>query len=178
MGCAETVPGRDGHIVNLRTTKWVFISEQHSMASSEEHLLRRGGELDTKRLGSFDAPLEGVRAVLVDRLSVLESPERALNRPLEFVSRSTQGELDRRGLMGHGNGLVTGQSGFQHAPDVVSLRFVAVGIAEMGLDPCNPITKSADRSLDTGLNKGDDLFTSVDIIVRVDLNLHPTTSFT
>lgn len=111
-------------------------------------------------------------------LSLLEPTKRALNRPFEFVRRSTQGQFDRRGLMGYGDGLVAGESGLQDASDVVTFCFVTIGIAEMCFNPCNPITKSADCSFHTGLNKRDDLLTSMDMVIRIDLNLHPTSSLT
>jgi hypothetical protein len=80
--------------------------------------------------------------------------------------------------MGDGDGLVTGQSGFQDATDIVTFCFVTIGIAEMRFDPRNPITKSADCAFHAGLNKSDDLLAPMDMVIRMDLNLHPTPSFT
>jgi hypothetical protein len=80
--------------------------------------------------------------------------------------------------MGHGDGLVTRQSGFQDATDIITFCFVTIGIAEMRFDPRNPITKSADCAFHAGLNKSDDLLAPMDMVIRMDLNLHPTPSFT
>ena len=72
--------------------------------------------------------------------------------------------------MGDGDGLETGQSGFQDATDIVTFCFVTIGIAEMRFDPRNPITKSADCALHAGLNKSDDLLAPMDMVIRMDLN--------
>jgi hypothetical protein len=91
---------------------------------------------------------------------------------------STDRKFNGRGQMGHGDRLATGESGFQDATDIITLCLMAVRVAEMRLDSCNPITEPADRSFHTGFNKRDDLLTSVDMVVRIDMNLHPTTSLT
>jgi hypothetical protein len=80
--------------------------------------------------------------------------------------------------MAYSDGLVTGQSGFEHTPDVVTLGFVTVGVTQMRLDAGNPITKSAYRALDAGVSEGNDRFTPSEVIVRINLNLHGAPSLT
>jgi len=138
--------------------------------------MQRVSELDREDVSASLDLLMREKGIVVLGLSLLEAIEGALHRPLEFVRRSTQRELDCRGLMGYGDGLVAGQSGLQHASDVIPLGLMAVGIAEMRLNSSNSISKSPDRSLDAGLNKRDDLLTSMDMVIRIDLNLHPTPS--
>ena len=109
-------------------------------------------------------------------LSIINPSESTLNQPLEFVRGFGNGQLDGRCLVAHSDGLETSQSGFKHTPDVIVFRFVAIGITEVRLDSCNPITKSADRSFDAGVNKGDDIITALNVIVRINLNQQAATS--
>jgi hypothetical protein len=111
-------------------------------------------------------------------LSILEPADRAFDRSFEFVRGSTHRQLDGGSLMGHGDRLVARKPSFEHTPDIITLCFVAVCITEVRFDSSDPITKSANRSFNIGLDKGDDLFTSMDIVVRMNLHLHPTTSLT
>jgi hypothetical protein len=78
--------------------------------------------------------------------------------------------------MAYSDGLEASQSGFKHTPNVVTLRFVTVCVTEMCLDPGNPVAKSAHSSLDAGVNQRNDRFSPLDVIVRMDLNLHGGTS--
>ena len=80
--------------------------------------------------------------------------------------------------MAHRNRLETSQSGFEQAPFVVTLRFMAICVTEVSLHAGNPVGKSAYSPLYSGLDKAHNIFTSGDVMVCIDLNLHEFTPLT
>jgi hypothetical protein len=77
--------------------------------------------------------------------------------------------------MAHRKRLETGKSGFEQAPLVVTLRFVTVRVTEVSLHPGNPVAKPSYSPLYTGMDEAHDIFTSCDVVVCIDLNLHEST---
>jgi hypothetical protein len=74
--------------------------------------------------------------------------------------------------MAHRERLKTGQSGFKQTPFVVTLRFVTVRVTEVSLHAGNPVAKPAHSPLYSGLNEAHDIFTSCDVVICMNLNLH------
>jgi hypothetical protein len=108
-------------------------------------------------------------------LSILEPANFAFDRPLKFVCGFGHGDLDSRCLMAHRERLQTGQPGLEQTPFVVSFRFVTVCVTEMRLYTGNPITEPPYSPLYTGMDEAHDIFTSCDVVICIDLNLHEST---
>src|SRR5438105_4771976 len=77
--------------------------------------------------------------------------------------------------MAHRERLQTGQSGLEQTAFVVTLRLVTVCVTEMGLYTGNPITKPPYSPLYTGMDEAHDIFTSCNVVICIDLNLHEST---
>jgi hypothetical protein len=77
--------------------------------------------------------------------------------------------------MAHRDRLETSQSGFEQTSFVVTLRLMAICVTEVSLHAGNPGGKSAYGPLYSGLDEAHNIFTSGDVIVCMDLNLHEFT---
>jgi hypothetical protein len=74
--------------------------------------------------------------------------------------------------MAHRKRLEAGKSGLEQAPFIVTPRFVAVRVAEMGFHAGNPVGKTTYRALHAGMNEAHDILSPRNVVVCVDLNLH------
>lgn len=102
----------------------------------------------------------------------MEPSKCALDRPLQFVCGFRNSQLDSRCLMAYRKRLEAGKSGFEHAPFIVTPRFVAVRVTEMNFHTGNPVGKTTYRSLQARMNELHDILASLNVVVCVDLNLH------
>jgi hypothetical protein len=74
--------------------------------------------------------------------------------------------------MAYRNRLETGKSSFEHAPFIVTPRFVAIRVTEMGFHTSNPVAKTTYSPLQAGMNEKHHIFSSLNVVVGVDLNEH------
>jgi hypothetical protein len=102
----------------------------------------------------------------------MEPSKCALDRPLQFVCGFRNSQLDSRCLMAYRKRLEAGKSGFEHAPFIVTPRFVAIRVTEMNFHTSNPVGKTTYSALHTGMNEAHDILSSLNVVVCVDLNLH------
>lgn len=105
-------------------------------------------------------------------LPIMEPSKCALDRPLQFVCGFRNSQLDSRCLMAYRKRLEAGKSGFEHAPFIVTPRFVAVRVTEMNFHTGNPVGKTTYRALHAGMNEAHDILSSLNMVVCVDMNLH------
>jgi hypothetical protein len=84
------------------------------------------------------------------------------------VDRAAQG----RRVVGHGDRVAALDPDLHHAAFVIGANFAAVFVAQVDFHPGDALAKMPHGALDDASHVSGELFTTIDVVVGVDLNLH------
>ena len=108
--------------------------------------------------------------VLTDRLvsiASIDATEVAVQQALHLPCGVVTGLFDRAGNSGDDNRLHPRRPGFEQTPLVVSAVVVAVLVAEVHLDPGQPILEALQRRSHGGFDIGDQAFAALDTCICI-----------
>lgn len=108
----------------------------------------------------------------VATLCLVQPAEPAGKQMCHARGRAPTGVIDRRGVVGHRDRLLTGRTSLQHASLVIRSALTRVLVTEVGFDADDLVAEALERRCDLLLDVPDQLFAAVDVAVGVDQNLH------
>jgi hypothetical protein len=104
---------------------------------------------------------------------MLQSPKRVLDQVSHFLRSPVHGLVQSRGMMGNCQGLVSFETGFDHAAHIVIAGLqIAVLIAQVNINMSDMIANSAQSSLHNATDLISQCLVTFDVMVSMDLDLH------
>ena len=100
------------------------------------------------------------------------APQSALDGSLQLSGRTTDGLLQGGALVRNGGGLAPLEPDFHHAAFIVMAAFLAVQVAEVHLDPTDPIAESAQGLFHHAFDVSGELLVPCNFIVSTELDVH------
>ncbi|CDZ90017.1 hypothetical protein RHRU231_590076 [Rhodococcus ruber] len=110
-------------------------------------------------------------------LVVARAAELGIEQAAQAVDGTVERFLHRAGVVGDDDRLLTRDAGLEEAPLVRGAELPGVLVAEVDLEPGDPVGEPLDRGRELALEAVGDVVVDLDVAVLVELDLHRSVSF-